>query len=138
MIDTPCIGICSTVYGDEICRGCKRNFQEIIDWNGLNFSQREIIWERLNHLAKNIVLNRVEVADQNLFLKAIERFKIIKTAHHSEEFLILLLIKKASALNISVLGLERLSGWKEEIKNLDDLFYQAACLLSSCPKALPE
>ncbi|HBZ99754.1 MAG TPA: DUF1289 domain-containing protein, partial [Pseudomonas sp.] len=23
-IKTPCIGLCSTVYGDVVCRGCKR------------------------------------------------------------------------------------------------------------------
>ena len=40
-LGTPCIGICSTVYGDEVCRGCKRTFTEVIDWN--NLSEEDII-----------------------------------------------------------------------------------------------
>lgn len=33
-IKTPCIGLCSTVYGDLVCRGCKRFHHEVIQWNG--------------------------------------------------------------------------------------------------------
>ncbi|MEM9624509.1 MAG: DUF1289 domain-containing protein, partial [Pseudomonadota bacterium] len=30
---TPCVGICSTTYGDLVCRGCKRFAHEIVQWN---------------------------------------------------------------------------------------------------------
>lgn len=32
MIATPCIGICSTAVGDEVCLGCGRTFTEVSDW----------------------------------------------------------------------------------------------------------
>ena len=31
--DSPCIGICSTTYGDNICCGCNRHYLEVINWN---------------------------------------------------------------------------------------------------------
>lgn len=34
LTDSPCIGICSsTNVGDDICIGCGRTAQEVIDWN---------------------------------------------------------------------------------------------------------
>ncbi|WP_317135104.1 DUF1289 domain-containing protein [Piscirickettsia litoralis] len=44
MIDgkaTPCVGLCSTVYGDDVCRGCKRFYHEIIDWNQYDINQKQ-------------------------------------------------------------------------------------------------
>lgn len=43
LIDSPCMGICSTVYGDTICRGCKRHYREVIDWNRLSAIQKHAI-----------------------------------------------------------------------------------------------
>ncbi|MEO1955257.1 MAG: DUF1289 domain-containing protein, partial [Gammaproteobacteria bacterium] len=37
-VKTPCIGVCSTVFGDEVCRGCKRFQNEVIEWNSYNNS----------------------------------------------------------------------------------------------------
>jgi predicted Fe-S protein YdhL (DUF1289 family) len=44
---TPCIGICSTTYGDLVCRGCKRFAHEIVGWNGYQRDQRSAVWARL-------------------------------------------------------------------------------------------
>lgn len=54
-IDTPCVGICSTVYGDEICRGCKRTYDEVIDWNRFTPEQKSAVYDRLNEHAEHIV-----------------------------------------------------------------------------------
>jgi len=40
---TPCVGVCSTIYGDETCLGCKRNFLDIIKWNGYTKEQKDEI-----------------------------------------------------------------------------------------------
>jgi len=45
---TPCVGICSTTYGDLVCRGCKRFAHEIVQWNGFALEQREAVWARLH------------------------------------------------------------------------------------------
>jgi uncharacterized protein len=47
---TPCVGICSTTYGDLVCRGCKRFAHEIVAWNSYSDDQRARVWTRLLRL----------------------------------------------------------------------------------------
>lgn len=49
------MGICSTTYGDLVCRGCKRFAHEIISWNGFDESQQDIVWARLLELRDTCV-----------------------------------------------------------------------------------
>ena len=49
-IKTPCVGLCSTVYGDLVCRGCKRYHHEVIQWNGYNAEEKQAVWLRLEQL----------------------------------------------------------------------------------------
>ena len=58
---TPCVGICSTTYGDLVCRGCKRHAHEIVNWNGLDAEQRERIWLRLRELRDGAVACYVDL-----------------------------------------------------------------------------
>jgi len=60
---TPCIGICSTTYGDLICRGCKRFAHEIVAWNGYSDDQRERVWRRLYELRDAATAVYVTVSD---------------------------------------------------------------------------
>ena len=55
------MGICSTTYGDLVCRGCKRFAHEIIQWNGFNEEQRETVWTRLIELRDTCVRDVVHV-----------------------------------------------------------------------------
>ena len=45
---TPCAGRCSTVFGDAVCRGCRRFNHEVIRWNTYTEEQRQAIWIRLD------------------------------------------------------------------------------------------
>ncbi len=121
-IDTPCIGLCSTVYGDDICRGCQRTFQEVIDWNGLGLLERQMIWDRLNSQAQEDLNNlksfknlsgQVRVIDEQKFAEALIKYHVIQTPKHSQAFLILLLLRQAAGeiSDGSEIGLE--------INNLD-------------------
>lgn len=47
---SPCIGVCSTTYGDLVCRGCNRFAHEVVEWNAYDEDQRAVIWERLAEL----------------------------------------------------------------------------------------
>ncbi len=47
---SPCIGICSTTYGDLVCRGCNRFAHEVVQWNTYDEAQRGVIWQRLDEL----------------------------------------------------------------------------------------
>lgn len=60
---TPCIGICSTTYGDLVCRGCKRFAHEIVQWNGFDDSQRDAVWQRLLTIRRGAVRDFVELLD---------------------------------------------------------------------------
>lgn len=49
---SPCIGRCSTSLGDDICKGCKRTAQEVIEWNGYTREQKVVIIERIRGYMK--------------------------------------------------------------------------------------
>ncbi len=44
--DSPCIGICSTLF-DEICQGCGRTAGEVSNWVFYNEAEKQVIWERI-------------------------------------------------------------------------------------------
>ena len=60
---TPCVGICSTTYGDLVCRGCKRFSHEIVGWNGFSDEQRELVWARLVTLLSEVAESHIDVVD---------------------------------------------------------------------------
>lgn len=60
---TPCIGVCSTVYGDLVCRGCKRFAHEVIGWNGYTEQQKLTVNTRLATLRDEAVDAHVEIED---------------------------------------------------------------------------
>jgi uncharacterized protein len=75
-LDTPCIGICSTVYGDTICRGCKRSFQEVIVWNSLNDAQKDSIFVKLNLWISEVAADKIKILDSALIRATLEKFNI--------------------------------------------------------------
>jgi predicted Fe-S protein YdhL (DUF1289 family) len=75
-ISTPCIGVCSTIYGDDICRGCHRNFEEIIKWNQLSQDERLTIQTRLDNLQNKFSKKYFEITDRSLLIKSLIDFKI--------------------------------------------------------------
>lgn len=50
--ESPCIGICSTTFGDDICFGCQRTYLEVIQWNTLSDEEKDRINQRLLLLEK--------------------------------------------------------------------------------------
>jgi len=62
-IRTPCIGVCSTVFGDTVCRGCRRFSHEVVDWNAYTNEQKSIVWKRLDLLLCQVGDNYFQVAD---------------------------------------------------------------------------
>ncbi|CAG8868790.1 hypothetical protein PS627_03173 [Pseudomonas fluorescens] len=62
-IKTPCVGLCSTVYGDLVCRGCKRFHHEVIHWNGYNEDEKRAVWLRLELLLVQVMEAKLEIFD---------------------------------------------------------------------------
>lgn len=75
-IDTPCIGICSTVYGDEVCRGCKRRYQEVIHWNGYTEAEKHIIFQRLAEHIARILAGYIIIQDEALLRSNVARLQL--------------------------------------------------------------
>lgn len=45
--DTPCIAICSTSQGDELCKGCGRTFGEVQHWPAMSPAEKRVTWHRI-------------------------------------------------------------------------------------------
>ena len=56
--------MCSTTYGDLVCRGCKRFSHEIVGWNDYDPDQQERVRSRLVKLHHESVRACVGVYDQ--------------------------------------------------------------------------
>ena len=82
-IPTPCIGVCSTVFGDNVCRGCKRFSHEIISWNSYTNAQKRAVDDRLQQLLTRIVRGYLEVVDSQLLEQQIAVNKVASAAHRN-------------------------------------------------------
>lgn len=74
--NTPCIGQCSTVFGDSVCRGCLRFVHEIIDWNRYNEDEKNLVWQRLELLVSRIVPDCVQVDDPRAVEMAVLHYRL--------------------------------------------------------------
>lgn len=83
-VKTPCIGICSTGIGDNVCRGCKRFTHEVIDWNGYRDEQKQIIDARLENFLTQVVQTRLEIIDSELLQWQIQVQQIDVKTHRNE------------------------------------------------------
>jgi predicted Fe-S protein YdhL (DUF1289 family) len=45
--DAPCIAICSTSQGDELCKGCGRSFDEVQHWPSMTPAEKRATWRRI-------------------------------------------------------------------------------------------
>ena len=82
-IKTPCIGVCSTGLGDNVCRGCKRFVHEVVQWNGLSEQQRESIDQRLTRFLTQIVESKLQIVDLSRLQRQLEIQQIPYPAHKS-------------------------------------------------------
>ncbi len=45
--DAPCIAICSTSQGDDVCKGCGRSFDEVQHWTVMTPAEKRDCWRRI-------------------------------------------------------------------------------------------
>lgn len=75
-VKTPCIGVCSTVFGDEVCRGCKRFQHEIIKWNAYDDIEKRSVLNRLELLKVQIMHSKVLITDEGLLRSKLQEYKV--------------------------------------------------------------
>ena len=56
--DTPCIAICSTSQGDDMCKGCGRSFDAVQHWPALTPGEKRATWRRITLEADSWRFNR--------------------------------------------------------------------------------
>ena len=101
---TPCVGVCSTTYGDLVCRGCKRYAHEIVGWNAYSDDQRERVWTRLNALLTDSVRAHIDVVDEAKLRAVATRLKLHNAAELPAEVLAFRTLR-TRAVPLEALGL---------------------------------
>lgn len=56
--DSPCIGHCTTVLGDDVCRSCLRTFEEVSRWLEMSEEERKQVNRRIALLADKQATSR--------------------------------------------------------------------------------
>ncbi len=74
--DSPCIGICSTTYGDQVCRGCKRHYDEVISWNAFKDNEKQEILERIDQYTAHIVNDFLVVVSLEKLERALQSWHV--------------------------------------------------------------
>ena len=63
----PCVGVCSTTYGDDICKGCKRFRHEVSSWTKYSDVEKNIVNRRLEKFKALILNDKFSIVDQQKF-----------------------------------------------------------------------
>jgi hypothetical protein len=102
---TPCVGICSTTYGDLVCRGCKRFAHEIVAWNAYSADQQARVWRRLVELRDAATSAHIVVRDAERLELATAQLKLPNDASAASRAYELLRRKSRSIVRIEDVGL---------------------------------
>ena len=106
---TPCLGICSTTYGDDVCRGCKRFIHEVINWNSYSNDEKEIVDSRLEEFKVTILSHRFKVTDAELLSSKLKEHAInFNDALDPITWIFDLLRASSQDLDLELFGLELL------------------------------
>lgn len=73
---SPCIGLCSTVYGDDVCRGCKRFSEEVIIWNQLEEPEKIESLKRIDAITQAQMEKYFAVINEDQLYEKIDYFEI--------------------------------------------------------------
>ena len=117
---TPCVGVCSTTYGDLVCRGCKRYAHEIVEWNGYSDDQRERVWHRLNSLLTASVRAHLKVVDEGKLRAVATRLKVLNADALPAEVLAFRTLR-ARPIPLESLGLQPREGALKRVGALSAL-----------------
>ena len=127
---TPCIGVCSTGLGDDVCRGCKRYSHEVIQWNSFSDSQKSIINQRLENYLVKIVSSYFMMLNSDLLRQQMEHQQLRFNIQQNPYCWIFELLKQgASQINYPEdFGFRLISNTDDNLSDIKDAidieFYQ--------------
>lgn len=127
LIASPCVGFCSTTYGDDYCKGCYRHFQEVIHWESLASEKKRSFYQKIAPIVENILGKSIEIVDQELFEQACSYYRVIVPEKISVHYKIYQLLQKSiKRRGDQSLGLKNNTdlSWPELYRFLDKKIYQ--------------
>ena len=130
---TPCIGICSTTFGDDVCKGCKRFSHEITNWGKFSTDERAVVNSRLEQFKITILEEKFTISDSNLFESKMNEFSINFNSSLEPIAWIFDLLRASSNkdLNVNDFGVEILPAFSNlSLIELRDLINQEMLQLS--------
>ena len=130
---TPCIGICSTTFGDDVCKGCKRFSHEITNWGKFSTDERAVVNSRLEQFKTTILEEKFSISDSELFESKMNEFSINFNSSLEPITWIFDLLRASSNkdLNINDFGVEILPAFSDlSLIELRDLINQEMLQLS--------
>ena len=131
-VKTPCVGVCSTVFGDQVCRGCKRFQHEVIEWNGYSDTEKETVWNRLESLKVLIMKSKILIQDKALLKSKLDHHKISYYEKVNPYCWVFDLIKQASQsiMDIQEFGLQFVLNKPVDLGDLKQLIEEELFALS--------
>ena len=130
---TPCIGICSTTFGDDVCKGCKRFSHEITNWGKFSTDERAVVNSRLEQFKTTILKEKFSISDSELFESKMNEFSINFNSSLDPITWIFDLLRASSNkdLNVNDFGVEILPAFSDlSLIELRDLINQEMLQLS--------
>ena len=130
---TPCIGICSTTFGDDVCKGCKRFSHEITNWGKFSTDERAVVNSRLEQFKTTILEEKFTISDSELFESKMNEFSINFNSSLEPITWIFDLLRASSNedLNVNDFGIEILPAFSNlSLIELRDLINQEMLQLS--------
>ena len=130
---TPCIGICSTTFGDDVCKGCKRFSHEITNWGKFSTDERAVVNSRLEQFKTTILEEKFTISDSELFENKMNEFSINFNSSLEPITWIFDLLRASSNkdLNVNDFGVEILPAFSDlSLIELRDLINQEMLQLS--------
>ena len=130
---TPCIGICSTTFGDDVCKGCKRFSHEITNWGKFSTDERAVVNSRLEQFKIIILEEKFIISDSCLFESKMNEFSINFNSSLDPVTWVFDLLRASSNedLDLNDFGIEILPQFSElSLLELRDLINQEMLQLS--------
>jgi predicted Fe-S protein YdhL (DUF1289 family) len=127
VISSPCVGFCSTTYGDDYCKGCYRHFQQVISWESFNDEKKHEFYQKIAPIVTEVMGYSIEIEDQKLFEQACLIYHVRIPKDLSKHYQIYHLLQKSiKRRKTESLGLKNNTtmSWSELYRYLDKKIYQ--------------
>lgn len=128
-LSSPCIGFCSTTYGDDFCKGCYRHFQSVIQWETLSNEDKNAFYAQISQKAEQVLSQYVKITCEETFKQLLDEYSIEHCTKFSLYYALLRLLQKHSlSLKQDVPGCTLLQEqtWSEFYMKVDKELYQTA------------